>query len=112
MQIGGGLWGGCLATLTGVLGVLSAAKDCCPLKTNPQRIALTAFLALSLISLAVSNLVLILAAISLARDANRTDEFADDEQVTNLLILLHANVYLKLHKDNKNIPTHLSQVKK
>lgn len=72
-QIGGGLWGGCLAALTGVMGVFSVAKDCCPLKSNFQRVAHTVFLALSLVSLAVSQLVLVVACIGLSRDSNKND---------------------------------------
>lgn len=86
-QIGGGLWGGFVATLTGVLGVLSTAKDCCPLKTNAQRITMTAFLALSLISLAIANLVLVLASIGLARDATKSEEYTEiDNQVSQMTI--------------------------
>ncbi|KAI4456685.1 hypothetical protein MML48_8g00000852 [Holotrichia oblita] len=72
-QIGGGLWGGCLAVATGTTGVLTAARDCCPLKRTPQRIAHTVFLALSLISLAVSQLVMVLSATGLSRDLEKTN---------------------------------------
>ncbi|KRT86527.1 hypothetical protein AMK59_2184, partial [Oryctes borbonicus] len=71
-QIGGGLWGGCLAVATGTTGVLTAAKDCCPLKKTAHHIAYTVFLALSLISLAVAQLVMVLSATGLSRDLEKT----------------------------------------
>lgn len=62
---------------TGAAGVLAGAKGLCPLKSTPQRVAHTTFLALSMISFAVSQLVLVLAAIGLARDLGRV---AEDEE--------------------------------
>lgn len=84
-QIGGGLWGGCLATATGVVGILASAKQLCPLKETPQRVAHTVYLALSLISLAVSQLVLVLAATGLARDMNKQDVVDPSKEVSPTL---------------------------
>lgn len=72
-QIGGGLWGGCIAVATGTVGVLTAAKDCCPLKRRAHHVAYTVFLALSLISLAVAQLVLVLSATGLSRDLEKVN---------------------------------------
>lgn len=82
-QLGAGIWGGCLAVATGAAGVLAGAKDLCPLKSTPQRVAHTTFLALSLISFAVSQLVLVLAASGLVRDLTKAqEEFEDPHYVS------------------------------
>lgn len=48
---------------------------------------MTAFLALSLISLAIANLVLVLASIGLARDATKSEEYTEiDNQVSQMTI--------------------------
>lgn len=69
-QIGGGIWGGIIAMITGVAGALAAAKNMCPFKSTAEKIAQTTFLALSLISVAVSQLIVVIAATGLARDVN------------------------------------------
>ncbi|CAH0564607.1 unnamed protein product [Brassicogethes aeneus] len=79
-QYGGGFWGGGLAVATGISGILSAAKTFCPLKSTAQTVAHTVYLALSLISLAVSQLVVVIAATGLARDVNIVDP--DDKPPT------------------------------
>ncbi|KAJ8984668.1 hypothetical protein NQ317_015759 [Molorchus minor] len=79
-QLGGGIWGGCLAMSTGVAGILTAAGSLCPLKTTPQRVAYTVFLALSLISLAVSQLIVVIAATGLARDINSAETELEKEE--------------------------------
>lgn len=58
---------------TGVAGVLTAAGTFCPLKETPQKVAYTVFLALSLISLAISQLIVVIAAVGLARDLNSAE---------------------------------------
>ncbi|XP_071052286.1 uncharacterized protein [Onthophagus taurus] len=73
-QIGGGIWGGCLAISSGTVGLLTAAKSCCPLKKRAYDIAQTVFLALSLITVAVSQLILVLAATGLSRDLHKQNE--------------------------------------
>ncbi|KAJ8915142.1 hypothetical protein NQ315_000394 [Exocentrus adspersus] len=88
-QLGGGIWGGCLAMSTGVAGILTAAGSLCPLKETPQKVAYTVFLALSLISLAVSQLIVFIAATGLARDLNSAEvevEKVDREDQINRLI--------------------------
>lgn len=77
-QLGAGIWGGCLAVGTGAAGILAGAKNLCPLKSTPQRVAHTTFLALSLISFAVSQLVLVLAASGLVRDLTKAQEESED----------------------------------
>ncbi|XP_060523376.1 uncharacterized protein LOC132700203 isoform X2 [Cylas formicarius] len=67
-QLGGGIWGGLLAMATGIAGVLASAKNVCPLKDTAQKVARTVFLALSLISLAVAQLIVVIAGTGLARD--------------------------------------------
>lgn len=65
---------------SGTTGVLATARHWCPLKKNAQKIAHTAFLALSLVSIAVSQLVFVFAATGLARDVNKS-EFLDGNEV-------------------------------
>ncbi|KAL1495009.1 hypothetical protein ABEB36_010499 [Hypothenemus hampei] len=72
-QLGGGIWGGMLAMITGISGILSAAKHVCPFKHNAQKAAHTTFLALSLISVAVSQLIVVIACTGLARDVNSVE---------------------------------------
>lgn len=73
MQIGGGLWGGSLASITGLIGIIALARRMCPLKEETQTITHTIYLALSLICVAVSQLVMVLAATGLARDLSKSD---------------------------------------
>lgn len=80
LQIGGGLWGGCLASITGIIGVVALADRVCPLKEKAQRIIHTIYLALSLICVAVSQLVLVLAATGLARDLSKGDLIEVNEE--------------------------------
>ncbi|KAK4874705.1 hypothetical protein RN001_014065 [Aquatica leii] len=77
----GGLWGGGLAIASGFTGVLASAKKGCPLKRSAQKIAHTVFLALSLICVAVSQLVLVFAATGLARDINCAYEFKEEDEI-------------------------------
>ncbi|XP_044253415.1 uncharacterized protein LOC123004288 [Tribolium madens] len=79
-QLGGGIWAGCLAMATGIVGILASARDWCPLKSTPQKITHTIFLALSLVSLAISQLVVALAATGSARDINNS-EFDEEVEV-------------------------------
>lgn len=81
MQVGGGLWGGSIVSVTGVAGVLAAARDWCPLKTTAQKIAHTAFLALSLVSLALAQLVVVLASTGLARDLSSVETSNEYDEV-------------------------------
>lgn len=76
-QFGAGIWGGCLAMATGIAGVFASAKTLCPLKSTAQTVARTVYLALSLISLAISQLVVVIAATGVARDINFTE--SDDK---------------------------------
>lgn len=71
--------------MTGILGLVAGARDLCPLKDTAQRIAHTVFLALSLICVAVSQLVVVLAATGLARDINKAEVIEVDENVRYLL---------------------------
>ncbi|KAB0793856.1 hypothetical protein PPYR_13476 [Photinus pyralis] len=84
-RLGGGLWGGGLAVTSGTAGVLAAARSWCPLRRSAQKIAQTVFLALSLILVAVSQLVVVFAATGLARDINRTLDNELDVQNTEAL---------------------------
>lgn len=65
-----------LAMVTGISGTLAAAKHFCPFKNTAQKVAHTTFLALSLISIAVSQLIVVIASTGLARDVNSV-EFRD-----------------------------------
>ncbi|KDR12999.1 hypothetical protein L798_13205 [Zootermopsis nevadensis] len=72
--VGAGLWGGAVAMATGVVGVLAGLRSCYSVtESSPSRLAVTAFLALCLISLAVSNLVVVLSVIGLVRDGQSAD---------------------------------------
>ncbi|EFA05123.1 uncharacterized protein LOC660485 [Tribolium castaneum] len=79
-QLGAGIWAGCLAMATGIVGILASAREWCPLKSTPQKITHTIFLALSLVSLAISQLVVALAATGSARDINNS-EFDEEVEV-------------------------------
>lgn len=65
-------------------GVIAGAKDWCPLKDTAQKVAHTTFLALSLVSLAIAQLVLVLAATGFARDLSKTSEDLDDPHYVSL----------------------------
>lgn len=64
---------------TGIIGILASAREWCPLKSTPQKITHTIFLALSLVSLAIAQLVVALAATGAARDINNSEYEGDDE---------------------------------
>ncbi|KAK9882957.1 hypothetical protein WA026_001175 [Henosepilachna vigintioctopunctata] len=68
-----GIWTGVIAISTGIFGVLATSKRCCPIEDRWRKLSHTLFLALSLISLALSQLVVVLAAIGLTRDLNNTE---------------------------------------
>lgn len=65
---------------TGIVGILASAREWCPLKSTPQKITHTIFLALSLVSLAISQLVVALAATGSVRDINNS-EFDEEVEV-------------------------------
>lgn len=93
-QIGGGIWGGCLAVAAGTAGILSSAKDFCPLKSGAQKVAQTVFLALSLISLAIAQLVLVFAATGLARDVQKSEIIqidAEEDATDDIIEVLPSN---------------------
>lgn len=78
--VGAGLWGGAVAMAAGVVGVLAGLRTCYSVTdSTPSRLAVTAFLALCLISLAVSNLVVVLAIIGLVRDGQSADVHAVED---------------------------------
>jgi hypothetical protein len=70
---------------SGVVGVLAGLRSCYSVRdSSPSTLAVTAFLALCLVSLAVSNLVVVLAVIGLVRDGQSADVRAiDDEQASS-----------------------------
>lgn len=73
-EVGAGLWGGAVAMASGVVGVLAGLRSCYSVRdSSPSTLAVTAFLALCLVSLAVSNLVVVLAVIGLLRDGQSVD---------------------------------------
>lgn len=83
-QIGGGIWGGCLTVATGISGIMATAQKLCPLKSSAQKLVHTVFLALSLISFAIAQLVVLLAATGLVRDTNNVQiEESTDIEVRN-----------------------------
>jgi hypothetical protein len=83
--VGAGLWGGAVAMASGVMGVLAGLRSCYSVRDSaPSSLAVTAFLALCLVSLAISNLVVVLAVIGLVRDGQSTDVRAiEDEQASS-----------------------------
>ncbi|XP_069697494.1 uncharacterized protein [Periplaneta americana] len=81
--VGAGLWGGAIAMASGVVGVLAGLRSCYAVRdAAPSPLAVTAFLALCLISLAVSNLVVVLAVIGLVRDGQTAQVRAIEEELT------------------------------
>lgn len=64
--------------------MLTGAKDWCPLKDTAQRVAHTTFLALSLVSLAIAQLVVVLAATGFARDLSKTVEDEEDPHYVSM----------------------------
>lgn len=83
--VGAGLWGGAVAMAAGVVGVLAGLRNCYSVRdTSPPVLTITSFLALCLVSLAVSNLVVVLAVIGLVRDGQRSELGAvEDEQASS-----------------------------
>jgi hypothetical protein len=83
--VGAGLWGGAVAMAAGVVGVLAGLRNCYSVRdTSPPILTITSFLALCLVSLAVSNLVVVLAVIGLVRDGQRSDlGTVEDEQASS-----------------------------
>lgn len=74
-NVASGLWGGAIAVSAGVAGILAGMHTSSgPRKEPSSPLAITAFLAASLIAFAVGNLVLVLAAIGLVRDAQRPSQ--------------------------------------
>ncbi|XP_028162028.1 uncharacterized protein LOC114354009, partial [Ostrinia furnacalis] len=101
-RVGAGLWAGCVAVVTGVIGVLAGINDCYGLhgENNGGSPLLTAFLALSLLCLACGNSAAVLAATGLQRDSARaqpqpTASFEDEMEawtpvLTNIALLIIA----------------------
>ncbi|XP_044758534.1 uncharacterized protein LOC123316499 [Coccinella septempunctata] len=73
-----GIWTGLIAISTGIFGILATATRCCPVEDKWRKLSKTLFLALSLISVALSQLVVVLAGIGLARDLNNNEN--EEEQ--------------------------------
>lgn len=95
--VGAGLWGGAVAMATGVVGVLAGLRSCYSVtESSPSRLAVTAFLALCLISLAVSNLVVVLSVIGLVRDGQSADVRAiQKENVSSSMMCVRWRSYLR-----------------
>ncbi|KAK3911964.1 Envoplakin, partial [Frankliniella fusca] len=76
-SVGAGVWGGAISFVSGVAGVIAGLRSCYSSSgrggSGRPPIAPTVFMALSLVALAVANLVLVLAAIGLVRDARTPD---------------------------------------
>ena len=83
-NVGAGLWGGAVAMAAGVVGVLAGLRSCYSVRdAAPSTLTITSFLALCLVSLAVSNLVVVLAVIGLVRDGQSANVRAiEDEQAS------------------------------
>ncbi|KAJ1527482.1 hypothetical protein ONE63_007455 [Megalurothrips usitatus] len=77
--VAAGIWGGGVSFISGVVGIIAGLRSCYSSSlrggsgSGRPPIAPTAFMALSLVTLAVANLVLVLAAIGLVRDARTPD---------------------------------------
>ena len=84
-NVGAGLWGGAVAMGAGVVGLLAGLRNCYSVRDpSPPTLTITSFLALCLVSLAVSNLVVVLAVIGLVRDGQRSNVSAiEDEQASS-----------------------------
>ncbi|XP_066261561.1 uncharacterized protein [Euwallacea similis] len=82
--LGGGIWGGLLSMITGISGALAGANHFCPFKNTAQKVAHTTFLALSLISIAVSQLIVVIASTGLARDVNSVDFRESMDKMENM----------------------------
>jgi hypothetical protein len=92
-EVGAGLWGGAVAMASGVVGVLAGLRSCYSVTaSSPSTLAVTAFLALCLVSLAVSNLVVVLAVIGLVRDGRSADVHAiENEQASSKSFRCQSN---------------------
>jgi hypothetical protein len=84
-NVGAGLWGGAVAMAAGVVGVMAGLRNCYSVRdASPSTLTVTSFLALCLVSLAVSNLVVVLAVIGLVRDGQSAGVSAvEDEQASS-----------------------------
>jgi hypothetical protein len=84
-EVGSGLWGGAVAMASGVVGVLAGLRSCYSVRdSSSSAFAVTAFLALCLVSLAVSNLVVVLAVIGLVRDGQSANVLAIEEEQASI----------------------------
>ncbi|XP_037872787.1 uncharacterized protein LOC101740212 [Bombyx mori] len=103
-RVGAGLWAGCVAVVSGVVGVLAGINDCYGLHVAKSGSPLlTAFLALSLLCLACGNSAAVLAATGLQRDTMRAQpvepaSFEDEMQawtpvLTNIALLIIATAH-------------------
>ena len=85
-SVGAGLWGGAVAMASGLVGVLTGLRSWYSVRdVAPSRLSITAFLALCLVSLAVSNLVVVLAITGLVRDGQNADVRAIEEEKVSTL---------------------------
>nr|CAD7595176.1 unnamed protein product [Timema genevievae] len=80
---GAGLWGGAVAMAAGGAGVLAGLRGCYSGRGRVPAVFLTAFLALCLVAVAVSNLVVVLTITGIVRDGQKPDK----EIVTQLLFI-------------------------
>ncbi|KAK6643245.1 hypothetical protein RUM43_004750 [Polyplax serrata] len=74
---GSGLWGGATAMFAGLIGILAGLRGCYTAEkglAKTSRSLLTCFLALCLVSFALSNLVVVLTATGLIRDVQRSKD--------------------------------------
>ncbi|XP_050671151.1 uncharacterized protein LOC126969635 [Leptidea sinapis] len=101
-RVGAGLWAGGAALAAGVVGVLAGVHECYGLDGSTSGGLATAFLALSLVSLACGNSVAVLAATGLQRDASREPSplltFQDEMQawtpvLANIALLIISSVH-------------------
>ncbi|XP_045476100.1 uncharacterized protein LOC123681836 [Harmonia axyridis] len=76
-----GIWTGLIAIATGIFGILATATRCCPVEEKWRKLSKTMFLALSLISVALSQLVVVLAGIGLARDLNNNENEGQNQEL-------------------------------
>lgn len=72
-MIGAGIWSGLLCSTAGIFSIFASTKKCCTAISSFEKLSHTICLALSLVGLALAQLVVVLSAISLSKDLNNQE---------------------------------------
>lgn len=82
-ELGGGLWSGAVAMSTGMVAVMTGLKSCYNPADTVSTMGVTTYLAMCLVTIAVSNLALVLTSTGLVRDSQRPNYYSPMTDVSN-----------------------------